>query len=144
MANLPLAIRQGRVSDVPFLCSSYVRSLLNQRPWSAGERNWMAASAALLAARMLGRAVVLVAADPKDPDQIYGWIAADATGRILYYTYVKAAFRGAGVGTALMLAAFGDLGSPVRCAHWTDGARKLERRWNLVRDSHPLVQLAKE
>lgn len=142
--SLPMAVRPGRVSDVPFLCSSYVRSLLNQRPWAIGDRNWMASAAALLAARILGRGSVLVACDPGDPDQIYGWVACDPTSRVLYYIYVKQAFRRAGIGTALMRAAFSELGPTVRCAHRTDAARHLEAKWGLVMDSHPLVGLAKE
>ncbi len=140
---LPIAMRQGTVSDIPFLCSSYVRSLLNQRPWSGADRNWMAAAAALLAARMLGRAAVLVACSPTDQDQIYGWTAVDPTSRVLYYMYVKAAFRRAGVGTTLLRQAFGDAVG-IRCCHRTDAARHLETKWGLVMDSHPLCQLAKE
>lgn len=142
MPSLPMVVRPGRVSDVPFLCSSYVRSLLAQRPWAFGEKNWTAAAASLLAARMLGRATVLVACDPSDPDQIYGWIAGNPTSMVLYYIYVKAAFRRAGVGTTLMREAFGDDGQ-VRCVHRTDAARRLADKWRLVFDSHPLVDLAK-
>ncbi len=140
---LPIAVRQGRVSDVPFLCSSYVRSLLNQRPWSGIDRNWGAASAALLAARILARGEVLVACAADDPDQIYGWVACDQISRVMYYMYVKAAFRRAGVGTTLLRAAFGELGS-IRCCHRTDAAHRLRDKWGLVMDSHPLVGLAKE
>jgi GNAT superfamily N-acetyltransferase len=121
-----------------------VRSLLNQRPWSGIDRNWGAASAALLAARILAKGAVLVACDPSDNDQIYGWCAVDPGKRILYYMYVKNTYRRAGVGLALMRAAFGEVGPQVRCCHWTDAAQHLKDKWGLVRDSHPLVELAKD
>ena len=143
--EFPVVIRPANRTDIPFIMSSYIRGLGAQDPWGQLDPNWHAAASHTLAERMM-RQSVLVACDPEDPDQCYGWICFDATRRVLYWIYVKRQFRMAGLGTALMESAFTSVGpesDAIRITHKTDSIGWHTERWNLVYDSHSLVTIAK-
>jgi GNAT superfamily N-acetyltransferase len=144
---LPIAVRQGSLSDVPFLANSYIRCVAAQRPWDALDRNWAHAAASALARAMLSRAAVLVACSRDDPDQIYGWIAGDPERRVLGWIYTKSAFRGLGVGGALMRAMYGDVGTdaePILCCHDTASYGRRKAGWNLRFNSHMLAEWTRD
>ena len=63
--------------------------------------------------RLISPATVLVACNPEDSKQIYGWICSD--GEALHYAYTKEVFRQAGVFARLLESA----GKPWLCSHWT-------------------------
>ena len=143
--EFPVLMRHATARDIPFLMSSYIRGLAAQSPWDKLDPNWHSAATHTLAERML-RQSVIVACDPEDPDQCFGWICFDDVRRVLYWIYVKKAYRQAGLGTALMEFAFLSVGpesDAIRITHKTDSIGWHTERWNLVYDSHSLVTIAK-
>jgi GNAT superfamily N-acetyltransferase len=161
MDRLPIAVRHARETDLPFLVNSYVRCLSTQRPWGRPEqrdaymlngrnlldKNWAMAASSTLCRAMLSQATVLVACGLDDPDQIYGWVAGDPERRVLGWIYTKSAFRGLGVGGALMRAMYGDVGKdaePILCCHDTAAYGRRKAGWHLRFNSHMLAEWTKD
>lgn len=57
--------------------------------------------------RALARSQVVVACNPEEPGQIFGWICFERSGlgTVIHYVYTKHVFRRMGVATALFSAA---------------------------------------
>lgn len=144
---LEILIREPNENDINFVMNSYLKSLGNQKPYSLLDCNYFNASAHLLANKIMTLSSVLIACQPEDQNQIYGWISADRNNRILFWVYVKNVYRNAGIGTLLMKSVFNEIGKvapKIKCAHWTASIHWQEENWNLVFDSYPLVKLAKD
>lgn len=146
MASPPIAIREPRETDLPWMYSTFIRSMSNQQeigqprecracggpigPIRPVEPHLMSAMLHGLCTRIMRQGRVAVACDPKDPDQMYGWIAwRDNT---LLWVFTKYDFRGNGVGTALVAHAFGSPREPFLCAIMTSSGRHLVGKWGMV------------
>lgn len=103
------AIRDMGEADISFIFSSLLRSYeevaveklrISVSVYYRGHHD--------LLMRVLERGQCLMACDPEDPDQIYGYVlyASDDHGQppCLHYLYVKGSFRRAGIGSALLRA----------------------------------------
>jgi GNAT superfamily N-acetyltransferase len=126
----PIEIRAPAEPDLAFIYSSFIKSLANQRQFEKVERNLLAAMLHGLHTRLLKQGNTLVACDPADRDQVYGYIVYGVG--VLYWVFTKYDFRGNGVGTALMDAAFGDRRGPVAVAIPTSASKHLNAKWGLV------------
>jgi ribosomal protein S18 acetylase RimI-like enzyme len=128
----PVAIRPARELDLPWIYSSFIKSLSNQRNLQAVEPHLLAAMLHGLCTRLLGHGTCLVACDPADDDQAYGYVMGDAGERLLYWAYIKNDFRGFHVGRRLLDALCGDVGGePIGLLISTSASRHLEGRWRL-------------
>lgn len=144
---LKVAIREPVIHDIPFILNSFLKSLGNQRPYNTIDKNIFNASFHMLGERILKYNMTLIACQEDDPTQIYGWITGEPVRRILYFVYVKNIFRQVGVGTNLMKAMFNNIGGDapnVKCAIWTSSIGWQEKKWGLIEDTYPLVEISKK
>lgn len=137
------ALRAPRVEDVPFLRSSWVKSyakysvfndddeertVKGPRPARMPAHVYVPEQHALIA-RILERpsALTVIACNPDDPDQIFGYVVAERVegqgkeGRnIAHYCYVKEPFRKQGIARELLRVVRVTLGAGAYWAsHWS-------------------------
>lgn len=139
---LEIGIRPPTEADLPYIYSSWIKCWSNvpemvraecgscgasiQRP----DRGWVAAATHSVITRLLRNCACLVACDPSDRDQVFGYVVGDPKDRVLHFVYVKYPFRKAGVGTRLMQQMFGPL-EGLSYTHKTPAVRHLARKWGL-------------
>jgi len=136
-------IRALREMDLRFLYSSFVKFIANTTPYNSIDRNVMSAAAHSLMTKMIKNCDAIVAYNPDDLNQIFGYVIGDANKRHLYFIYVKYDFRKLGIGTKLIDAMFG-LGDKISQVIYTPSFHKLENKWNLELNSAPISQLTME
>lgn len=149
---LQIAIRQGTEEDFPLIYNTwsrcYYEDLLQQLE---GDRkriqgyqyfrldpNWFAIAQNCIMEKIINNNRILMAVDPKHPDQAYGYIIYNDNPRTLHWIYTKYNFRNAGVGNRLMVAAFNDFMSPIEYTLKTAAIKHHIERWNLVFNSESL------
>lgn len=84
--------------------------------------------------RLVPRCHILVACDPVDTSQIFGWICYEQREKniIVHYLYVKEAFRKEfGIGKTLLFLVIKQ-GTELSCSHLTGTARKLLKAKQIV------------
>lgn len=73
------------------------------------------------------QAAVILCVSKEDPDLIMGWIAVEkpvkSPGIVIHYVYVKQAFKGLGMASALLEKVCGD--GPVLFTHLTERANRM-------------------
>jgi len=140
MIGLPIDIRPSVPADEPVIYSHWIECQSRQRPFSKLDTNWHAAGQHALIERLLKRTRVMVACDPRDPDQIYGYLVTGRP-RVLYWIYVKMDFRRGAVATRLLRHVFDDLGTkPIEFTTRTCAILHHRDRWRLEYQSHYLCE----
>lgn len=140
---IPITIRAAFPQDVPFILSSWIQSMFHNDPFIGTDRNWFSAAQHALSTALITKGDTLVACNPDETWQIYGWLVGHRVPRWLHFVYVKEAFRRLDVGTRLMLAAFGSFDQPIRYGIRTSCTTHYVDRWNLEWRSHILVEAIK-
>ena len=139
---LPIQTRQPTAHDESLLLSTFLKSLRNQKPYRFMDTNIYYSFAHCFAKSMLSTARILIAHEPTDETEVYGWAAFN--GNALIWIYVKQVFRNARVGTQLMEICFADFKiRPVKCAIWTSAIAHLQESWMLEFDTYELIKLVK-
>lgn len=146
-------LRGPRPEDLPWIYSSWIRSWTGTDAFrrtcqSCGartgpDRTWACQATHTLATALMKRdgTQVIVACNPKDMDQMLGYVVAEPERRVLHWIYVKHPFRRLGIGRNLVLAAFGGVGKGfgvLKVTHWTPHAEKVKDAWVLEPDSRAL------
>lgn len=146
--SLNISIREPMIlsdhsNDLDFIYSTWVRSLGNQRPFRVNiDKNFFNAACHSLITKILTNANVLLACDPNDPEQLFGYIVFLKDPKVLFWVYTKFDFRKANVGTRLMKKAFGEL-SNIEYTVDTSAIRHLTNKWDLSFNSHHLTRLGR-
>lgn len=135
-----LSIRGGTRADTPLICNSWINRLRTAAPWSEVDSNELSAAQHALIDRIIPRATVLVAHDPHDVDQVFGYAVVDMKNRVLFWLYTKSPFRKLGVAARLMRRAFGNFDEPVDFCYRTPAMRHHIERWNLRFASNHLTE----
>ena len=124
----PIELRPPEAQDTAFIVATWADCATHSRPLRHMPKAAQGAAKNMI--RRLGAAVLknskdraLVACNPANRDQLYGWIAW-RPGAGLHMLYVKAPFRGWGIGGALFAATFLDF--PLALSTWTDRAERLD------------------
>ena len=125
--KLDFEIRAYVPTDEAFVMDSWKQSMMHVYTWVPRDTYYRVMDRAL--ARILGNSQVLVAHEPADHNQIYGWICFGED--CVHYCFVKQAFRLQGIGKAL-LDASGVPDAPVIATHWSRGAEKVALDDNLI------------
>ena len=96
--------RQANAQDVPFIFSSWLKSYHNSNFALSIPSTMYFKEQHKLIEQIITRSTVLVAVNPEDQSQIYGWICADTAGAvpIIHYLYVKHPYRKFGLGRMLV------------------------------------------
>jgi len=127
-----ISVREGRATDRNFVINSWLKSYFLSRklfaPWShLCERDYFEGHHRVASA-VIDRAALLVACDVEDADQIFGWACYERPFPdcvVLHYIYVKAPYRGWGIGRKMfdaIRAMCGARGMMI-VTHWTKDLR---------------------
>lgn len=96
----PFKIRDPKGDDLAFVLNSWLKSARSVGPAKLMTNETYYGGFRDECVRKLDDGYVLVACNPEDEDQIYGWIAA--SNGVIHYLYVKLPFRNYGIGKALV------------------------------------------
>lgn len=96
----PHGIRPGEPADYPFIYSSWMKEERDRHP-HLRTADYYARMTALVTT-LLNRAELRIAHAREDEAQIFGWACLEREASVLHYVYVKATFRGVGLGSALL------------------------------------------
>ena len=105
MVSLPVRLRVYRPSDRKFILASWFSSHHHEVENRFTDFNTYKIMANVFFRHMLATNGVIIACNPEDEDQIYGWVCGAYYGNddlVLHWIYVKHAYRMAGVGRLLV------------------------------------------
>jgi GNAT superfamily N-acetyltransferase len=140
-----IVYRPLRPSDESFVISSWSRAYKTSRQAGMIATEDWAGVMHLQIRKALGRpdARALVACAADDDDFLFGWIAGDVSDElapVVFFTYVKEAFRRAGHGRGLLRALGVDPSKPFRYTCWTPVLHSIAEKmpyakhdWNFAR-----------
>jgi len=91
-------------SDEPFVVSSWLKSYRNSHSTRYISNDDYYATLHPLVEGLARGAATLLAVNPQDPEQIYGWVCHEHIGSVpvLHYLYVKEIFRRGKIATQLL------------------------------------------
>lgn len=103
-------MRDAGPNDLGFIVRGWVKEM-RHAPWARYVKNWVFHPAQHeLVHRILGPSQVTIACDRENPELLLGCIVHQRP--VLHWLYVKGAYRGLGIGRALVFSVFG--GKPER------------------------------
>jgi ribosomal protein S18 acetylase RimI-like enzyme len=121
-----VSLRPAHAADTAFVVDSWLKSFRSSSGDVPGPIYWRSHREVVDA--LLQRANVLVACNPEDASQIFGWAAFEkrAGVLVLHYLYVKEPFRRYGIATRLLrtLSAKG-----CQYTHHTKAFARMARTW---------------
>lgn len=137
--KLPIHFRAATQEDVGFIFNSWLKSFRNSMHAKFISNTIYYTEHHKLVERLLKENKVVVACNPEDPNQLYGYICASEVEGffVCHYVYVKQTYRNMGLGKEL-LAQFNH--EPTKAGlytHHTRIADRLAPRYNLV--YHPYL-----
>lgn len=103
MSAHPFTFRDAEEGDTNFILSSWLKSFRDSEFAKEMSNAVYFAGHQRLVKDAIARSRIVVAVNPGDPRQIYGWICFEQKGdyQVLHYFYVKEIYRGFGLGTKL-------------------------------------------
>lgn len=136
---LPVVIREASEGDVSFLFSSWLKSFRKGTMCYGVDDTIYFNEQHKLVERLLLSSKVLLACEPEDPANIYGYLVYEKIDNIMviHYAYVKHTFRCMGVFNALFAASGQDKNLGGAHTHTTSLASRLALKYNLI--YHPYI-----
>jgi GNAT superfamily N-acetyltransferase len=128
-----VTLRAGKPTDRNYILATWTHGILPEAPhrWhckQARDRHHVAME------QIVDNDCVVVACNSADEDHIIGY-AISTPGVAIHWIYVKAKFRGKGLGALMACEAYPEIGaSPVCYTHRNKVAEALERKWGLQYD----------
>ncbi len=123
MSSLPIEIRSGQPSDVPFIIKSWLKGYrLSRKTQGIDNETYYSPTKGhrAIVVRLLGTAPVAVATNPERLDQIYGFLCHGPMAQVAHYIYVKRAFQGFGIAHMLLEETGLSLADDLEVTHWND------------------------
>ena len=116
--QIGILLRQPEPDDraLGFGRDSWVNTVASESPWAVAKAGSTPHAPTplppplikyhhdIILKKLIPHSDITLACDPDDADTIWGYICTD--GELLHFIYVKAAFRGFGIGGALLRSAF--------------------------------------
>lgn len=134
---LEIGIRPRQKYDDDFIYSSWIHCLGNIRPYCNLDKNWFTSAQHALISQLLERSTVVIAHDPEDENQIYGYMVCEPKKNILHWVYVKQLFRRAHIGTRLLEKALSD---DIVASIRTPTINSLSEKWNITFRTHAICE----
>jgi GNAT superfamily N-acetyltransferase len=135
-------LRPARDADVPFIVKPWLQQLRDEVSTRfINDRVFFQRHGALVQ-QLLKESTTIIAYDANDPDHLYGF--ACGSDRAVHWVYVKGAFRGMGLGRALLERLIGaSVGATdIPCSHASHlfNDRKFVARYRLAYDPYVLME----
>ncbi len=138
---MPIAIRDGQDGDVPFIFSSWLKSFRTGLFCKHVDNNFYYAGQHKLMEKIVKRSKIIVAVDPHNPADIYGYLCFEHIDGLLviHYGYTKHTFRCMGVFRQLIKHTNQDFNNVSLYSHSSIMASILAKQYNLVYNPYILV-----
>jgi len=142
--QLPINIRPATQEDVGFIFNAWLKSYRNSNFARQLSNTIYFAEHHKVIERLLRNYTTVIACNPEDPEQIYGFINAGFTDNIftLNYVYIKHPFRKMGIAKELFNVFEHSMEYASIYTHKTRVAEKLEEKYNMIH--HPYVAFKNE
>lgn len=139
LVKAPVRIRPANAEDVSFIFNSWLKSFRSSNHARGVCNTVYFAEQHKLIERLVKSSQVIIACNPADPTQLYGYICAGSQDGIfcLHYLYVKHSFRGLGIAKILINAFEHDFNAAGIFTHMTKPMEHLAVKFNLV--YHPYI-----
>lgn len=136
---VPCSFRHVTDADLALIRSSWMRSLRESQTHRDVEASVYKTNQPLIINGLIRRSLTIMAVNPEDPTQIFGYVVATPTTSnvcVLHWLYVKSAFRKLGIGSALVREAIHETEAntnyPVCCTYISHNFNWLKDKLNLV------------
>lgn len=131
--NLAITFRSANKDDISFIFNSWLKSFRNSQFAKFIPNPTYFTEHHKVIEKLILNNLVLIACDPKDEKQIYGWVCAGLTEGIftLHYIYVKHTYRKLGIAKAMLNEVRKDDAAAV-CTHLTHIGSQLTSKYNLL------------
>ena len=128
--------------DLPFLFSSWLKSYRSSHFAEKITNTIYFEDHHKVIERIIKNSKVLIACNPADPSQLYGYSVATEEGGVLvlHFLYVKHTFRNMGIGNTLLDAVGHESDKAAVYTHHTRMSDKLASKYNFV--FHPYLLFA--
>jgi ribosomal protein S18 acetylase RimI-like enzyme len=135
----PVQIRPAIAEDAPFIFNSWLKSYRSSHFARYIVNTVYFTEHHKIIEKLIKENKVLVACNPEDPTQLYGYICAGTVEGffVCHYIYVKHTYRNMGIGKALLNSFEHDPSVAGIYSHHTRIADRLAPRYNLV--FHPYI-----
>jgi ribosomal protein S18 acetylase RimI-like enzyme len=137
--NSPIRLRPSVEEDLPFIYNSWLKSYRFSHFGEKITNTIYFTDHHKVLENLIKHSKVIVACNPEDPSQVYGYIVGGAREGVflLHFLYVKHTFRNMGIGKTLLDAMGHDSSSAAVYTHHTRMADKLASKHNFV--YHPYL-----
>ena len=135
----PIKLRPAIEADAPFIFNSWLKSYRNSHFSRFIANTVYYAEHHKIIENLIKENTVIVACNPSDPNQVYGYICAGKVDGffVCHYIYVKHTYRNIGIGKSLINSFEHDPSGAGIYTHHTRIADRLAPRMNLV--FHPYI-----
>ena len=140
MTKVPLKFRAPTVSDKSFIFNSWLKSFRHSPLAKPLCNEVYFKNHKVIVENILKRSRVLIACNPEDEDQIYGYIVYepiidDIT--VLHYVYVKFTYRKLGIARTIVEGSI-DIKNPILYTHHTETVKRIKDKLDLIYDPYRL------
>ena len=138
-------IRRVEKQDIPFILSSWLKSFWNAPAVRGMTKTLYFRHEREAAVRLIQQSSIVMAVNPEDGDEIYGYIVYEVVdgAYIMHYVYVKQAYRRKGLATNLIVRTIGDC-EVAFYSHRTAGSARLANKYKLNYTPHMALFTKKE
>lgn len=107
--TIPVLLREANALDAPFIMNSWLWGFRSSAFASAVSNSEYFPGHQALILEILARSQALIAYNPEDPTQYYGWVCFETLTElpVVHFVSVKQAFRGFGIARKLLTQATG-------------------------------------
>lgn len=148
MANqkLPASLRRAQEKDISFIFNSWLKSYRNSLFAKSISNTIYFSEHHKIIEKLAKTSEIIIACNPDDPDQIYGYICAEKIDDIftIHYIYVKQPFRKLGLANFMLSAFDVDMGEPSIHTHQTKTAELLAAKYNTVYHPYLLINVEQD
>lgn len=139
--DVQVTLREASQTDVGFIYNSWLKSYRSSPNVSKVHHQLYYAGQHKLIENLLKACKVIVACNPEDSEQIYGFIIGEEIDSVLciHFVYVKQPFRALGIGKLLLNAFKHNIDTTCIYTHHTVVGGKLAEKYNIY--FHPYVLL---
>jgi len=144
--KLPANLRRADEKDISFIFNSWLKSYRNSLFAKSVSNTIYFSEHHKIVEKLAKTSEIIIACNPDDPEQIYGYACAEKIDGIfcLHYIYVKQPFRRLGVGNFLLNAFDRDISEPAVHTHQTKIAELLAAKFNTVYHPYLLINVEPE
>lgn len=102
--DIPLKIRSATEEDIPFICNAWLKSYRSGYLCREVANTIYFAEHHKLIDRLIKKSNVMIACNPEDPTQIFGFSCNEIVDNVyvLHFIYIKQTYRNLGIATHLL------------------------------------------